>query len=196
MTKTTATVLLSALCFAPILTACDAPDEPEAEDSASHPRPVQVGEGMLLAAPEAEPVGIYDDDAPGPGGVEKYADLIIDKTSAFYVFPSGSYWNVQFRVKNIGTLKSPASKAAVLLLDDWNTPDPHGSHVGNVPELAPGAGAYLTIKIATTDDDIAGYEQIGAEVYAIWSYKTRFTADSSHIVEETNETNNIHTIAW
>jgi len=45
MTRTTATLRLSTFFYAPILTACDAPeDDIAAEESAGHPRPVQVGD--------------------------------------------------------------------------------------------------------------------------------------------------------
>ncbi len=198
MTKTTVTVLLSALCFAPILTACDPPDESEAEDSAAHARPMLGGEGLEFTAPEADPVEIYGDDAPGPGGGDppepKLPDLVIDQN--FSVFPAGGYWYAQFRVKNIGTLKSPASKASVLQLDDWNNPDPNGHHTGLVPEIAPGASAPVSIKFATTYDTVPGYEQLGGETNAIIHRKLRYAADYYKVVAESNEANNVTVIAW
>lgn len=199
MTKTTATLLLSALCFAPILTACDEPEDDIEAEKARHPRPVQVGDGFEITTPETDPVGIYGDDAPGPGGgteppEPKLPDLVIGTN--FSVFPAGGYWYAQFQVKNVGTLKAPASKAAVLLMDDWNNPDPSGYHTGITPEILPGATASMSIKFATMYDTVAGYDQIGGEPNAIWNYKLRHTADYYKVVAESSEINNSKVIDW
>ena len=190
MTTTTRTASLFAVLSALSLGACDDPGE--------RPEGVTVddeAEVMSFAVPTA-PSALPPGDGGGDGPADPLPDLIVEATATTTVGPIGDYWYCTFRVKNIGTATAPKSKAGVLLLDDWNVPDVSGVHTADVPALSPGAGAWVTVKFATTDVQIAGYTEIGWSVYDIIDYKTRQIADATKIVDEKLKTNNSYTIAW
>ena len=190
MTTTTRTASLLAVFSALTLGACDDPGE--------RPEGVAVDDeaGVMSFAIPTAPSALPPGDGGGDGPAEPMPDLIVEATATTTVGPIGDYWTCTFRVKNIGTATAPKSKAGVLLLDDWNVPDVSGVHMADVPALAPGTGAWVTIKFATTDVQIAGYTEIGWSVYDIIDYKTRQIVDATKIVDEKIETNNSYTIAW
>lgn len=188
------------------LGACDDPERTFAED-------VEIDEDdqTLTVQPAAEPGAIdqvdtidalvapTDPSAIPPDGWEPdepAPDLVIDAYSGFQLGILKGYWYAWFRVKNRGDATAPASMAGILLLDDWNNPDPGGVRLGSVPQLAPGASAWVKINFAAACATIPGYTDIGCDTYDIINYQTRFFADRTFVVAESSETNNTYTMAW